>query len=104
MAWEGSTRKESLPADWPRRRRAVFQRDGWRCTYVDPQTRDRCRGPAEECDHIGDRLNHDPSNLRSMCSYHHGKKSGGQGGVARAKKLAQAKRKFRRDEDHPGSL
>lgn len=105
MAWSEhpTDRKATLPPDWERRRRAVFQRDGWRCTYVDPDT-GRCRGPAEECDHVRSRDNHDPTNLTSLCSYHHGKKSGGQGGAARAKKVRQSRQRFRRDEGHPGSL
>ena len=56
-------------------RRQVWQRDGGRCSYVDPQTGRRCNSRHMiEIDHIlpyalgGDA---DPANLRLLCGAHH---------------------------------
>lgn len=76
--------------------------DGFQCTALDANTGERCPAPAEECDHIGDRDDHRLKMLRSLCTYHHGKKSGGQGAAARAKAIAQNRNRFRRTETHPG--
>ena len=35
-----------LPSDWRERRRTVFERDGWRCTYCGTAT------DAPHCDHV----------------------------------------------------
>ncbi len=70
-AWrDASTRKATLPADWRTRRLAILERDDHRCqcegcarcTGGTP-----CRAPGIECDHIGDRLDHSPANLRAIC-------------------------------------
>jgi hypothetical protein len=55
-------------------------------------------------DHIKPGDDHSESNLRSLCSWHHGKKSGAEGGTAARKNWRRQDRKFRRTEDHPGLL
>ena len=104
MAWEGSTRKETLPPDWPQRRQAVFARDGNRCVVIKKDGR-RCWDDASDCDHVGDRNDHRLENLRSLCSWHHQRRSSMQGGTASAQ-AGQARRKsiLRPPEQHPGLI
>ena len=100
-AWKGSTRRQSLPPDWEQRRQQQFALDGHRCVamlYDDT----RCTEPAEECDHKTNRWSHEPGiDLQSLCSWHHLKKSGGEGQLARRKILAKNDQKFRRSDPHP---
>lgn len=103
MAWEGSDRRQELPPDWDKRRAFVFARDGHRCTWRNVYG-DRCDGPAEECDHIRPGNDHSYANLRSLCSYHHGKKSGAEGRQATARRRKEFDRRYRRVETHPGLL
>lgn len=101
MAWDGSTRKETLPPDWRQRRAAVFARDGNRCVIVKKNGR-RCWDKATDCDHIGSRDDHSLQNLRSLCAWHHGKRSASQGGTASANR---PKRQINRPpETHPGLI
>ena len=79
--WAGSTRKESLPVDWERLRRACFKRDGHRCTWI--ENGQRCPEPATDCDHINDREDHSLRNLRSLCSDHHLRRTSKQAHEAR---------------------
>ena len=98
MAWEGSTRRETLPPNWREIREQVFARDGYRCVELLPDGR-RCVNPAQECDHGDDRLDHSLRNLRSLCSPHHQKRSSSQGG--RASQEARRRRKnLRKPEKH----
>lgn len=100
--WQGSTRRQTLPPDWEQRRQRQFQLDGYRCTAILSDDT-RCTEPAEECDHKTNRWAHEPGvDLQSLCSWHHGKKSGREGQMARRKQLAKASQKFRRTEAHPG--
>lgn len=97
MAWEGSTRRETLPPDWLEIRQKVFARDGYRCTAILPDGR-RCPGPAQECDHIGDRLDNSLGNLRSLCTPHHQHRSSSQGGRASAE---ARKKRYRHPKKRP---
>lgn len=101
--WAGSDRSSRLPADWAKIRSKVFKRDGYRCTakMLDGT---RCPGAAEECDHVRRGDDHRMENLTSLCTWHHGKKSGTEGGQARAAKWRKNNRRFRRGETHPGLL
>lgn len=101
--WDGSSRRQELPRDWEHRRRRVLARDNRRCTHRDQYGR-RCDEPATDVDHIVPGGNHAESNLRSLCSWHHGKKSGNEGGAARAANWRRNDKKFRRTESHPGLL
>lgn len=101
MAWHGDRRKQELPPDWQRRiRPAVMRRDGWRCTW--PTERGRCTwtdptGGTLDVDHVGDRHNHDLSNLRTLCRGHHRQRTAAQGVAARPTRQRKA-------TPHPGML
>ena len=106
MAWEGSTRRERLPADWSAIRKRVLRRDGHRCTHTDNGI--RCSARATDVDHIIAGDDHSEHNLRSLCSDHHRAKSAREGydamrRMVRARRAA-ADKKFRRTEEHPGLL
>lgn len=101
--WAGSDRRSRLPNDWPKRRNQVLKRDGKRCTHLDDRGI-RCPEIATEVDHIVAGDNHDLSNLRSLCTYHHLKKSGSEGGSAFAAVKRRNAQKFKRIEQHPGLL
>lgn len=86
-------RTAPLPPDWPARRLAVLERDGWTCRLRGP----RCEGAANECDHIGANTDHRLENLQAACRTCHRSKTGRQG------RAAQPKRK-REPEPHPGFI
>ena len=92
--WVGSTRKETLPADWETRSRKVLERDEYRCRIAGPS----CTRVASETDHIGDRLDHSYPNLRAVCHTCHSLRSSQQGGKAYAAKYNRR----RQAEPHPG--
>lgn len=98
--WAGSTRKVTLPPDWEARRAAVFERDGHRCVYVRSTGRRCSERTRLECDHINDRDDHSLENLQTLCTWHHLRKSGGQGGKASAEARKQ-RTPFREPEPHP---
>lgn len=89
--WAGSTRRDRLPDDWPDRRLAVLERDGWRCQIRGP----RCVGQATDADHIETGDNHHLANLQAACGPCHASKSGQEGAAARP-------RLARPPEPHPG--
>jgi 5-methylcytosine-specific restriction protein A len=93
--WEGSTRKATLPPDWQAIRRAVLQRDGWRCTWPTPTG--RCTERATDVDHVGDRDDHTLENLRALCAPHHLQHTSRQANTKR-----WATRAARPPEPHPG--
>lgn len=100
--WRNSTRKDTLPPDWERRRKFVLNRDQHRCQHVRYDTDRKCGAPANQCDHIDDRLDHSYANLQALCEWHHNQKSGRQGGLA-----AQSRRRkdeTRTEHRHPGLL
>lgn len=102
--WEGSTRKETLPKEWPALRLAVFARDGNRCVIIKANGR-RCWDKATDCDHIGDREDHSMENLRSLCAWHHQRRSSSQGRRGRSKAEEPWRKLLRREpEKHPGSI
>lgn len=103
VAWERSDRRQELPPDWPTTRRRIFHRDGYRCTWRDIYGK-RCEEPATDVDHIKRGNDHRDSNLRSLCGWHHDKKSAAEGGQAAAAVRRQHDKKFRRTETHPGLL
>lgn len=100
--WQGSTRRSTLPPDWEQRRLRQLELDGYRCRailYDDT----RCTERATDVDHIHNRWKHEPGvDLQSLCGWHHDKKSGREGQMARRKVLAKHSQKFRRTEAHPG--
>lgn len=99
----GPSRRDSLPPDWDARRRKRFKLDDHRCTWTNVYD-ERCVGPAEECDHHIPNNDHSIENLRSLCSFHHGQKSGAEGAAARSAIWRKNNQKFRRSESHPGAM
>lgn len=94
MAWEHSTRRADLPADWRTRRVAVLERDQYRCVIRGP----RCTGRATEVDHTGARTDHRLEQLRAACHACHADRTGRQATAAR-----EARRR-RRVEPPPGLI
>lgn len=99
--WEGSTRRDRLPANWQALRRQVHRRDKSQCQMRLPSG-SLCLEPATDVDHIRRGDNHDLSNLRCICDWHHSRKSAEEGRKAYWSKINHSKQKFRRDERHPG--
>lgn len=97
MGWESSDRRKFLPKDWEKRREARFRLDGYQCTATNANTGDRCTQPAEECDHVRGRGNHDLTNLRSLCSWHHMQKTQREAAAARAASSKKIAARFRRE-------
>jgi 5-methylcytosine-specific restriction endonuclease McrA len=93
--WEGSTRRQRLPADWftpgGRRDRVFARPDGRVCAL---QYRDICTGFATQVDHIilGD--DHSDANLQPACQSCHRHKSALEGAAAKP-------RERRPPEEHP---
>jgi len=95
--WAGSTRRRTLPPNWPGIRAAIIRRDQGRCQWhTDSGT---CGKPATDVDHIRRGGGDHPSNLRSLCAPHHARKSSAEGNAARAERKAQRQRT---PEAHPG--
>jgi len=98
--WAGSTRRESLGKEYFRNRAIVMRRDNRQCQIRIPGL---CVGAATDCDHVGDRLDHSPENMRAACNPCHLRRSGQQGGAAAgAAARARAASRFRPKEAHPG--
>ena len=93
--WAGSTRRQHLPPDWPHLRQQVLRRDSYQCTWTTEQV--RCPEPATDVDHIRGRTNHQLTNLRALCSWHHKKKTAIEGNTARTRRSTK-----RTPEQHPG--
>lgn len=98
MSWEGSTRRATLPPNWAAIRRIVLERDGERCVETMRNGR-RCHDKANQVDHINDPNDHSIGNLRSLCQWHHARKSSQQGNAARTPLTMR-----RPAEKHPGLL
>lgn len=96
MAWEGSTRRERLPATWASLRRYVLNRDGHRCQLQ----YDCCVQVATDVDHMqASTDDHDPARLQAACAPCHRRKSSGEGGTsAGARRRAMTQRVA---EPHP---
>ena len=102
MAWEGSTRRHTLGKEYFRNRAIVMRRDHRQCQIRIPGL---CTGEATDCDHIGDRLDHRPENMRAACKPCHLKRCGEQGGTAAGHaSRARASARRRTPEPHPGLI
>ncbi|OEV18144.1 hypothetical protein AN221_23660 [Streptomyces nanshensis] len=97
MAWEGSTRRARLPADWPVIRERVLGEAGYACQWVRTDTGALCGRYANQCDHIDAGDDHRRSNLQALCAWHHKRKSSSEGAHARNA------RAVRRERDVPAS-
>lgn len=80
--WTSSTRRASLPLDWPNRRIAAKNRAFGRCEWpgwfpgrVNKHAGTPCRSLGTDCDHIKDPHDHDLSNLQWLCHGHHVQKT-----------------------------
>lgn len=94
--WVGSTRRAQLPVDWDSTRRPrILRRDGHQCTWMtDGQ---RCDQPATDVDHIRRGNDHNDNNLRSLCAWHHKRKTSIEGNTSRRRHTTK-----RTPEQHPG--
>jgi 5-methylcytosine-specific restriction enzyme A len=101
--WLGSDRRARLPADWPYRRARVLRRDGYRCTALSIYG-ERCELRATDVDHIKPGDDHRETNLASLCTWHHRRKSGAEGAAAAQRNRTKAQARFRRNETHPGRI
>ncbi|MBA0054284.1 HNH endonuclease [Streptomyces sp. AJS327] len=103
MAWEGSTRRASLPADWPKRRALVLKRDGYQCTatLADGQ---RCTAPATDVDHAVARDVHDVDALASLCGWCHQQKTAREAADGRRRAQGRRPSRWRPESRHPGEL
>jgi 5-methylcytosine-specific restriction protein A len=100
--WQGSDRRDRLPADWPLRRAFVLDRDGHSCRHIREDTGRPCGVPAHDVDHIRNNDDHGYHNLQALCEYHHRQKSGREGGLASGKSRQRAKEA--RAPKHPGLI
>ncbi len=97
MAWEGSNRRERLPAGWSATRIRILNRDGWRCTWIRDDDGAQCNQAATDVDHVTRGDDHRDDNLTSLCPDHHATKSGREGAAARHREPMK-----RPAERHPG--
>lgn len=101
--WRGDRRSE-LPADWPRRRLAVLERDGFRCQWSLGHD-GKCGAPANQVDHVRRGNDHSLVNLRALCEEHHREKSSFEGWDEYRARLTESRAKFQgRQGNHPGVL
>ncbi|MBO0689397.1 MAG: hypothetical protein J2P40_07490 [Candidatus Dormibacteraeota bacterium] len=78
-AWHSdSPRRPRLPDEWEERRRAVFERDGYRCALGLPG----CQLVATDVHHVGGPNDHRLSKLASACGSCHRRVTGRAGGSA----------------------
>lgn len=97
MAWANSDRRARLPRDWDRIRASILERDRWLCQLH----YEGCTRIAQEVDHIGADIDHQPHMLRAVCTHCHAIRSSRQGAEARA---AIAAKRYREPEPHPGLI
>lgn len=114
--WQHSNRLTELPANWRTEiRPAVLTRDRHQCTWLEGHAdndggfpaylagsypaHQRCHARGTDVDHWGDPHNHHPDNCRTLCPWHHNRRSSAQGNAA------QTRHTTRRPRDpHPGLL
>lgn len=94
-AWRTAPR----PRGWKTLRAQVLERDGNQCTWIDDGQ--RCTNEGTDCDHIGDPEDHTPTNLRTLCGYHHRKRTALQARAARGPMEPRARPK---PAAHPGLI
>lgn len=69
------------PRGWKALRAQALERDGNQCTWIDDGQ--RCTNAGTDADHIGDPDDHSIDNLRTLCGYHHRKRTALQARAAR---------------------
>jgi 5-methylcytosine-specific restriction endonuclease McrA len=83
--WKGSNRKSTLPVGWPAIQIRILKRDHHACQHVREDTGRRCGLRATDVDHIipnSQGGSDADSNLQALCTWHHRRKSGREGGLA----------------------
>lgn len=102
MPWSNapvSARRRRLPRNWDKLRRAVLERDGYRCVAIRADTGKRCNAYATDCDHKEAMTDDDRMEaMQSLCKHHHDQKTAGEGGRANAQKRKKAAAR------HPGII
>lgn len=93
--WEGSTRRDTLPDDWPQLRALILDRDAHACQWKTDGT--ACGAHATHVDHKHRKGGDRPSNLRALCAWHHNRKSSAEGNEAQIRYSTARPR-----EQHPG--
>lgn len=94
----GGYRTSPLPTGWKRLRQQVLNRDQHRCTWTENDQ--RCTETTSlEVDHICDRDDHHLDNLRTLCAWHHAKRTGHQAYAASNQALRR-----RPQRRHPGLI
>lgn len=96
MAWEGSDRRQRLPADWKERVLKVKDRARNQCEWRLPSGK-RCPRAGTDVDHRNPGDDHSLRNLQLLCPHHHGKKTASEGVYGR-----RVKKISRPAERHPG--
>ncbi len=91
--WDGSTRRQRLPGNWSSLRARILARDNYQCRMIEDGA--RCEQIATDVDHIAPSGADAPSNLVSLCAWHHGRKTAQEGNKARTRQRREA-------ESHPG--
>jgi len=97
--WKNSNRVNELPSNWKQLRQVVLLRDGYQCTHVDDYV--RCAQRATDVDHIVHGNNHSLNNLRSLCNWHHARKSSAEGNQSPNRRRESIRRP---KPAHPGLL
>jgi len=100
--WKGSTRHSRLPSDWPITQPRILARDGYQCRVVRADTGALCLAAARQVDHITAGDDHRDSNLQAICDWHHGQKSGREGGLASG--VVRRAKAAKKKPLHPGVL
>lgn len=93
--WKDSDRSKDLPPNWKTIRLKVLKRDDYICQWKDVEE-GRCREVPTEVDHIKSSLNHDLTNLQSLCHRHHAMKTSKEASLARETNRKKVSSSFRR--------
>jgi hypothetical protein len=99
--WAGSTRRDTLPPDWRKRRAQRRALAGGRCEWIKGNGR-RCETECwddGECDHWVDRNDHRLESLRWLCHKHHARKTQAEARAARSDRPSRQ----RPSEEHPAT-
>lgn len=103
--WRGSTRRDTLPPDWPTTHARILNRDRHACQHVRNDTGRPCGREAHHVDHITGHASGGSDaddNLQALCEYHHNVKSGREGGLASQR--ARRARTAANTPTHPGLI
>lgn len=103
MAWDGSNRREELPANWASLRRKSLGRDAYLCQFEKSNGK-LCYDRATDIDHIIPGSlggTDDLDNLQSLCGFHHGKKTSKEGQAAKIALFEKRKKDKHYGPVHP---